>query len=160
MVGSNDVQAVTSGLPDYDERLLAPPWVWLAALAVALVVAATLHAGAGGARAVVPYALVLPGTVAALLSSSRGRVRVADGVLSVPGARIPITSLGGVTPLDKEGTRRLRGPLAEPRAFLATRSWLTSSVRVQIEDPDDDTPYWLISTRRPQALAQALRGGG
>ncbi len=155
-MGSKDVPAVAGAVSDYDERLLAPPWVWLAALVVALIVAATLHAGAGGARAVVPYAVVLPGTLAALVSSSRGRVRIIGGVLSVPGARIPLTALGGATPLDKEGTRRLRGPLAEPRAFLATRSWLTSSVRVQIEDPDDDTPYWLISTRRPQVLAQAL----
>ena len=146
-------------MPDYEERLLAPPWVWLGALAVALLVAATLHGGAGGPRAVVPYAVVLPATVVALLLSSRGRVLVSNGVLSVPGARIPIASLGGATPLDREGTRLLRGPLAEPRAFLATRSWLTSSVRVQIEDPDDDTPYWLISSRRPQELASALGGG-
>ena len=146
-------------MPDYEERLLAPPWVWLGALAVALIVAATLHGGAGGARAVVPYAVVLPTTVVALLLSSRGRVRVSDGLLSVPGARIPVSSLGGATPLDREGTRLLRGPLAEPRAFLATRSWLTSSVRVQVEDPGDDTPYWLISSRHPQELAAALRGG-
>lgn len=159
-MSGKDVTADTGGGPDYEERLLAPPWVWLAALAVALIAAVTLHGGAGGARAVVPYAVILPVTVATLLSSSRGRVRVTDGVLSVPGARIPVSSLGGVTPLDKQGTRRLRGPLAEPRAFLATRAWLTSSVRVQIEDPDDDTPYWLISTRRPQALASALRPGG
>jgi hypothetical protein len=50
----------------------------------------------------------------------------------------------------------VRGPLAEPRAFVVTRGWLTRSVRVQIEDPEDDTPYWLIGTRRPRDLAAAL----
>lgn len=141
----------------YDERLVAPPWVWVAGIVVALIVAATLHGGAGGARAVVPYAVVPPVVLGALLLGSRGRVRISDGVLSVPGARIPLDRIGGVSPLDREGTRRLRGPVAEPRAYVATRAWLAQSVRVQIEDSEDDTPYWLVGTRHPQALAAALR---
>jgi hypothetical protein len=141
----------------YDERLTAPPWVWAAVLSVALVSAAALHGGAPGWRAVVPYAVLLPLAVAGLLAVSRGRVQVADGVLHVPGARIPLDHLGGVTPLSREGTRRVRGPLAEPRAYVVTRGWLAESVRVQVEDPDDDTPYWLVGTRRPDELAAALR---
>ena len=140
----------------YEERLVPPPLVQAGWLAVAGVVAATLHGGAGGARAVVPYVVVLPLAVLLLLRASRGRIRVADGVLHVPGARIPLDQLGGVTPLDREGTRRVRGPLAEPRAFVVTRPWLSSSVKVQVEDPEDDTPYWLVGTRRPQDLAAAL----
>ena len=142
----------------YDERLAAPPWVWAAVLTVAAVSAATLHGGASGWRTVVPYVVLLPLAVAGLLATSRGRVRIADGVLHVPGARIPLDHLGGVTPLTREGTRRVRGPLAEPRAFVVTRGWLAESVRVQVEDPEDDTPYWLIGTRRPAELAAALRG--
>ena len=140
----------------YDERLVAPPLWWLGGLGVAVMLAAGIHAGGSGARAVVPY-LVLPLVVlGALAYSSRGRVSVRDGVLHVPGARIPLTCVGGVTPLDREGTRQVRGPLAEPRAFVATRPWLSGSVRVQVEDPDDDTPYWVVGTRDPRALAAAL----
>jgi Protein of unknown function (DUF3093) len=141
----------------YDERLTAPVWVWAAVLSVAGVSAAALHGGAGGWRTVVPYAVLLPLAVAGLLWTSRGRVRVADGVLHVPGARIPLDHLGGVTPLTREGTRRVRGPLAEPRAYVVTRGWLSESVRVQVEDPEDDTPYWLVGTRRPEQLAAALQ---
>jgi hypothetical protein len=143
----------------YDERLTAPPWVWAAVLCVAGISAAALHGGAPGWRSVVPYAVLLPVAVGGLLWASRGRVRVADGVLHVPGARIPLDHLGGVTPLTREGTRRVRGPLAEPRAYVATRGWLAQSVRVQVEDPDDDTPYWLVGTRRPEQLAAALQAG-
>jgi hypothetical protein len=142
----------------YDERVTAPAWVWAAVLSVAAVSAAALHGGAQGWRSVVPYAVLLPVAVAGLLWSSRGRVRVADGVLHVPGARIPLDHLGGVTPLTREGTRRMRGPLAEPRAHVVTRGWLSQSVRVQVEDPEDDTPYWLVGTRRPDELAAVLRG--
>lgn len=141
----------------YDERLSAPPWVWAAVLSVALVSAAALHSGAPGWRSSVPYAVLLPLAVTGLLAASRGRVRVADGVLHVPGARIPLDHLGGVTPLTREGTRRVRGPLAEPRAYVVTRGWLSQSVQVQVEDPEDDTPYWLVGTRRPAELAAALQ---
>lgn len=143
--------------PVYEERLRAPLWVWAAVLGVSLVVAVTLHAGAGGARAVVPYAVVPPLAAAVLLLRSRERIRVADGVLHVPGARIALDQLGGVTPLDEEGTRRLRGPAADPRAYVATRAWLSRSVQVRVEDPADDTPYWVVGTRDPQALTAALR---
>ena len=141
----------------YDERLTAPPWVWAAVLSVAGVSAAALHGGAPGWRSVVPYAVLLPAAVAGLLWASRGRVRISGGVLHVPGARIPLDHLGGVTPLTREGTRRVRGPLAEPRAYVVTRGWLSQSVRVQVEDPEDDTPYWLVGTRRPEELAAALQ---
>ncbi len=145
--------------PAYRERLVVPAGLWALVLVVALVVAATLHGGAGGARAVVPYLLVLPLTVVLLLFASRHEVVVADGVLAVPGARIGLSQIGGVTPLDRDGTRRLRGPLAQPRAFVAVRSWQSRSVRIQIEDPDDDTPYWLVGTRNPDALVAALHRG-
>ena len=141
----------------YDERLAAPPLWWVGGLAVSLMLAAGVHAGGSGARAVVPYVLLPLVVLGVLAYTSRGRVRVQDGVLHVPGARIPLTHVGGVTPLDREGTRRVRGPLAEPRAYVATRPWLPASVQVQVEDPEDDTPYWLVGTRDPQALAAALQ---
>ena len=140
----------------YEERLAAPPVWWLAGLGVAVLLAAGIHSGGTGARAVVPY-VVLPAVAAAwLASASRGRITVVDRVLHVPGARIPVDALGGVTPLDPEATRQVRGPLAEPLAFVTTRPWLPAAVRLQVEDPEDDTPYWLVGTRRPQELAAAL----
>lgn len=140
----------------YEERLVAPPLWWLGGLALALLLAAAVHSGGSGARAVVPYIVIPAVALGALAAGSRGRVRVADGVLHVPGARIPVRCVGGVTPLDREATRQVRGPLAEPRAFVATRPWLPRAVRVQVEDPEDDTPYWLVGTRAPAALAAAV----
>lgn len=151
--------AGTSDDAGYDERVAPPLWVWLGVLTVAAISAATLHGGATGWRSVLPYVVLLPLAVAGLVAASRGRVRVAAGVLHVPGARIPLSAIGGVTPLDREGTRRVRGPLAEPRAFVSTRGWFTSSVRLQVEDPEDDTPYWLVGTRYPHELAAVLQRG-
>jgi hypothetical protein len=141
----------------YEERLVAPPLVWLGAVALGLLAAGAVHAGGDGARAVVPYVVLPLLAVAVVALASRGRLRVADGVLHVPRARIPLAHVGEVTALDREGTRQVRGPLAEPRAFVVTKPWLSRSVRVQVDDPADDTPYWLVGTRDPAALAQALR---
>lgn len=141
----------------YDERLAAPLWVWVAALTVAVIVAATLHSGASGLRSVLPYVVMPIVAVGGVIWVSRGRITVAAGRLTVPGARIEVDRLGEVTPLGREGTRQLRGPLALPGAFVSTRGWLAGSVQVQLVDLDDDTPYWLVGTRHPERLAAALR---
>ena len=140
----------------FDESRLAPPLWWAAGLGLSVLLAAAVHSGAGGLRAVVPYVVVLALVLGGLAMASRGRVRVADGVLHVPGARIPLSFVGGITPLDRPAVRQVMGPLAEPRAYVTTRPWLPGAVRLQIEDPEDDTPYWLIGTREPVRLAQVL----
>lgn len=142
--------------PPYEERLVAPPLWWLGGLGVALLIAAGIHSGGSGPRAVVPYVVLPLAVVGWMAYASRGRIRVADGVLHVPGARIPVAALGGATPLDRDATGQVRGPLAQPLAFVVTRPWLSQSVRLQVEDPEDDTPYWLVGTRRPAELAAAV----
>ena len=142
--------------PAYDERLTVPRWAWPVAVLLALLLAAPVHGGADGPRAVAPYVVAVLLAVAVLALVSRGRIRVAEGVLHVPGARVPVEVLGGVQALDVEQTRRLRGPTADLRAHVAARPWLRRAVQVRIEDPDDDTPYWLVTTRRPTELAAVL----
>lgn len=141
----------------FDERLAVPWWWWPVGLAIAVLGAAEIHSGASGPlRSVLPY-VVLPGlTTLVLVGSSRSRIRLADGVLHVPGARVPVAALGAVTPLDATGVRRWLGPLAQRWAFVALRPWLQSGVRLELADPADDTPYWLIGTRRPAELVAAL----
>jgi hypothetical protein len=48
------------------------------------------------------------------------------------------------------------GPAADARAYLLLRPYLKRAVKVQITDPADPTPYWLVSSRHPEALAGAL----
>ncbi len=48
------------------------------------------------------------------------------------------------------------GPGADARAFLVIRPYLKRAVRVPVTDPADPTPYWLVGSRHPDALAEAL----
>ena len=45
---------------------------------------------------------------------------------------------------------------ADARAYLLLRPYLKRAVRVEIADPADPTPYWLVATRHPETLAAAL----
>lgn len=85
-------------------------------------------------------------------------VEIRDGVLHAGTAHIPLDQVGEATALDAEQTRRALGVEADARAFLVTRPYLKRSVRIAITDPADPTPYWLVSSRHPGALAGALSG--
>ena len=98
-------------------------------------------------------------TITIVLARTAERVVVTDG--SDPGLRagrafLEAWHVGEVTELDRAACREALGPGADARAFLAHRGWIPTAVRVRVLDPEDPTPYWLISTRRPTELAAAL----
>jgi hypothetical protein len=95
-------------------------------------------------------------TVALLVGYGSARVVVADGILHVGPADIPVAMLGRPVAHDAESTRRLAGVDANARAYLLLRPYLKRSVQVAVTDPADPVPYWLVSTRRPDELVGAL----
>lgn len=92
----------------------------------------------------------------AYLSFGSASVAVRDGVLYAGKAHVDVTHLGTATPLEAEESRLTAGRNADLRAFLLIRPYLKRSVKVEITDPADPTPYWLLSTRHPRALAAAI----
>jgi hypothetical protein len=141
--------------PAYRERLWPSGEVWAAAAVLALgCTAIALPLGtpvAAGVLTVVTAALI-----AALLAGSP-TVEVAGGGLRAGRARIPVRRLGAVEVLDGPAMRRARGPQLNARAYLCLRGWVPGGVRVEITDPADPAPYWLLSSRSPRSLAEALR---
>lgn len=141
----------------YDERLGVPLRWWVqgvmlvASLWLALVVALPALA------AWLCSGLALALLAALLLSYGSARVSVADGWFRAGRARIEAAHLGAVATLDAEATRRVAGPEADARAYLLLRPYLKRAVRVEITDPADPAPYWLVCTRHPEELAAALR---
>jgi hypothetical protein len=66
--------------------------------------------------------------------------------------------LGKVEALTGEDARNAYGRDCDPRAYLLLRSYVHGAVRVEIADPRDPAPYWVIATRAPERLAAALTG--
>ena len=102
----------------FSERLIAPWWWWLLGLGITGGAAAELQQGRGTAALYV----VLPGLALALLVSlSRQRLRVADGVLHVPGARAPLSAFGTAEVVSGPDLRTWLGPRAQRGAHVQVR---------------------------------------
>ncbi|MEV0426297.1 DUF3093 domain-containing protein [Micromonospora sp. NPDC050495] len=153
---SSPAPASPVAAPRYAERLVLPWWAWPAGLAVAGLLAAELWLGASGVRAWLPFVLLIPAAVAGLAWLGRIRVAVRDGELWVDDAHLPLRYVADVIPLDTAGRREVLGVGADPLAFVVQRPWVGGAVQVVLADPADPTPFWVVSTRRPVALATAI----
>ncbi len=91
-----------------------------------------------------------------LLSYGSPTIAVAGGQLRAGRAHIDLQHVGTVTALDATETRATAGMHADARAYLLLRPYLKRSVRVEITDPRDPAPYWLLCTRHPERLSAAL----
>jgi hypothetical protein len=144
----------TTGPVLHEERLWPSAGWW------AVVALGTAMAGASvlplGPLVVVPVALVVLGGCVAGLVAASARVAVAGGELRAGPAHVPVGLLGEAEVLRGEHARHARGPGLDARAFLVLRGWVDPLVRVELVDPQDPTPYWLVSTRRPEDLVRAL----
>jgi hypothetical protein len=98
--------------------------------------------------------IALQGAIVHWMTST---IEVRDGELVIKRAHIPFEYLGEVTiiPKEKFGYERTRG--ADPAAFFAITFWISKGLRVEVKDERDPTPYWLISSKRGEALAAALK---
>ena len=76
--------------------------------------------------------------------------------LYVGNAKIECKYLRKATALTKAEFVKLRGRDADPAAFNGTRFWVSTGVKVEINDKKDPTPYWLISSRKAKLLASKL----
>ncbi len=142
--------------PDYQERLRVPLRWWaqgtmLVAIFWLSLIVSVPEPVAWSATGVAMALLVL-----GLRWYGDARINVGDGWFTAGNARIEARHLGTADALDTEETRRVSGPDADARAFLLLRPYVRQSVRVEITDPADPTPYWLVSSRHPEALATAL----
>lgn len=80
-----------------------------------------------------------------------------DGdILRIDQAKIERKYLGQVTVLDRTAMRLLRTRDADPAAYLAIKFWEPKGLRIDLNDPRDKTPYWLITSKRGEEIAALL----
>ena len=90
-------------------------------------------------------------SAAVLITVEPGRLRIGRGV-------IESAYIAGARSLDADQTRRRAGVDADARAQLVLRPYIATAVEITLNDPADPVPYWLVSSRRPDALAAAVGG--
>lgn len=146
----------------YSERLWVPAWWWLIGLFVAGLLAAEIHMGAPGLRAWLPYVILLPLPIWGMIWMSRLRVEVVDEAdgrhLRVGDAHLPVGVIARTAQVPASAKSAALGRQLDPAAYVQHRTWVKTMILVVLDDPEDPTPYWLVSTRHPAKVLAALDG--
>jgi len=140
----------------YRERLLVPVAYWLLAVPVVVLLGAEAWFLVGGF--VPPLVIGVLAVIAAtfLVHWSVGTIEVADGVLRAGGSTLALSDAAEVVALDERQSAALRGPRADPSAYLLLRPYLKRAVYIGLASPVAGVPYWLVATRHPERLASVI----
>ncbi|OBE98139.1 DUF3093 domain-containing protein [Mycobacterium sp. 852002-10029_SCH5224772] len=147
----------------YRERLWVPWWWWPPAFALAGIIAFEFNMGVTRQSAWWPYATLFAAAAAALLWLGRIEIRVTANP-SVPGevelwagpAHLPVTAIARSALIAPSAKSAALGRQLDPAAYVLHRAWVASMILVVLNDPDDPTPYWLVSCRHPERVLSAL----
>ncbi len=110
----------------------------------------------------VPFAVLLPVAAAVLMWFGRIDVRVVgddqnETELWVGAAHLPVGVISRSAEVPRSAKSAALGRQLDPAAYVVHRAWVGPMVLVVLDDPDDPTPYWLVSCRRPDRVLAALR---
>lgn len=142
------------------------PWWWyLLGFLCMTLLAVQLNLGRSGYWTVLPY--ITAGLVFVVLASlvwrhfRRETIRVTvdgqgNGTLYVGESWLPFDSIARGLVIPPSSRRSALGVRLDPMAFVYHRSWCPWMVLIVLDDGDDPTPYWLISTQHPTELLDAL----
>jgi hypothetical protein len=139
---------------EYRERLHAPLAWWLLAVPSVVTLGGLFYEVLSDPWPPVIMAGLAIVSAAGLVALGRTEVQVTNGTLRAGRAELPLTSVREVVPLDEKQSALLRGPRADPAAYLYSRPYLKQSVYLGTDDPR--VPYWQIGTRRPAELAAVV----
>lgn len=146
----------------YRERLWVPWWWTLPAVGLAVLIAYEVVMGIAGIPEWAPYAVLVPVAVAVLLWFSKTELQVVrqpsgETEMWVGGAHLPTSVITRTAEVPRSAKSAALGRQLDPAAYVVHRAWVGPLVLVVLDDPDDPTPYWLVSTRHPERLLAALR---
>ena len=149
----------------YRERLWVPWWWWPLGFALAGLLAFEVNMANFGTAAPphwLPFVTLFIVAAATLLWLGRVEIQViagsGDGVELWAGqAHLPTTVITRSAEIPRSAKSAALGRQLDPAAYVLHRAWVGPMVLVVLDDPDDPTPYWLVSCRHPERVLSALR---
>lgn len=136
------------------EKLWPAWWLWLAgALIGASVSIAFFPVGIGYGLLALLVGMAL--TLGALVATTPV-IEISDELVRVGRARISHANLGRAVAHRGAAAREQLGPGFDARSYQCIRGWIDPVITVEVTDGNDPTPYWLFSTRQPEAVLAAL----
>ncbi|WP_236976389.1 MULTISPECIES: DUF3093 domain-containing protein [Mycobacterium] len=145
----------------YRERLWVPWWWWPLGFGLAALIAAEVNVGVRALPDWLPYGVLFAVAAGVLLWLGRVEIRVSDGADGVElwagEAHLPVSVVCRSAEIVRSAKSAALGRQLDPAAFVVHRAWVGPMVLLVLDDPDDPTPYWLVSCRHPQRVLSALR---
>lgn len=140
----------------FQERLWPQWWVWSLALGFAAFMGIAYGYAISNLVGWLTFG-ILAAIGCGMLALTTPTVRVDDAVFRAGPARLPLRYVGDVRVLEPEKVATAHRA-SDSSAFLLLRRWAANgAVGVVVADERDPHPYWLVSTRSPNRLAEALR---
>lgn len=140
----------------YRERLWpsAPGWL----LAPAFGFACALACYPFGSKVMIAAASIATVACLVFLVAHSPVLTVKGGTFRAGWAQIETCFLRGGEVVTATERHRALGHDLHPHAFVLLRAASKEMVRIEVSDPADPTPYWLVSSRHPHKLLAALAG--
>ena len=135
----------------YKERVLPTVYFYIASITLPL----SLFLVALPFSEVVSISLALASIPLVLVLSWLGSPLIAlnEQTLSIGQASIETKYLGKAEVVSPQEAFLERGVKLDSRAFTKFQIGVKQLVKIEIQDKQDPTPYWLIATRNPEVLA-------
>jgi hypothetical protein len=163
----------------YRERLRVPWWWWPPGLGLAALIALEVNQGVPTLHNWLPFAVLLPVAATVLLWFGKTEVRVVSAhvrskeggahvrseegsgsgetELFVGAAHLPVSAISRSAEVPRSAKSAALGRQLDPAAYVVHRAWVGPMALLVLDDPDDPTPYWLVSCRHPDRVLAALR---
>ena len=156
----SDTRATTQTVR-YRERLSVPWWWWLPGLGLAGLIAYEVNMGIEALPDWLPYALLLPVAAVVLVWFGRAEIRVVgapqgETELWAGAAHLPVSVVSRSAEVPRTAKSAALGRQLDPAAYVVHRAWVGPMILLVLDDPEDPTPYWLVSTRHPERVLAAL----
>ena len=140
----------------FKEVIRAPIWLVAFVYFLFLSMVLSIWAALGNTPALVTFG-VLTIWLIFLFFRTALVIQMDESFLYVGQAKIERTYIGSAIALNNAELKLIRTRDADPSAYLAIRFWASKAVKVEVSDNRDATPYWLISSKNPQRLVEALK---
>ena len=140
----------------FRERLIPPWWVWIVGALLGMPLAVAYGAAFGSESGWLVGGVYLA-ILCTTLMATAPVICVDDHVVRAGRARLPLQFVGTISALDPERMSKAKGTNGDRTAYLVTRNWYShSGVLIEVTDETDPHPYWLVTSRDPEALVAAL----
>lgn len=140
----------------FREKLLPPFWAWLFLIGISLMLSVSMSAIFGTNVAVVIFISIssLLFMVTYLFSPE---LKIDSQYFYAGKAKLPLNLISQIDSLNVLETTQLRGVKSDLKAFHAISPLISTSIKIEFDDPTDPHSYWLVSTRKGQRIKNILQ---